>query len=93
MVTDVRIRLLNTDTKLKAVASITIQNAFVIHDIKIIKARERTFLGFPSRKLEDEFVDIAHPISKEARDLVETAVFDAYERALVEVSTDEDKDA
>ena len=68
MITDVRIRKLPEDSKLKAVASVTFDNQIVIHDIKIIEGAEALFIAMPSRKLPNgEFKDIAHPINAETR--------------------------
>ena len=79
-ITDVRIRLVNKeDNKLKAVASITIDNCFVVHDIKIIDSAEGEFIAMPSRKTKDgEYKDIAHPLNTETRELFKTAILKAY---------------
>ena len=79
-ITDVRIRLVNKeDNKLKAVASITIENCFVVHDIKVIEASDSTFIAMPSRKTNDgEHKDIAHPIDTETRELIKKAILTAY---------------
>ena len=79
-ITDLRVRLVKKeDAKLKAVASIVIDDCFVIHDIKIIEGTEGNFIAMPSRKTPDgEFKDIAHPINPETRELIEvtTGFFD-----------------
>ncbi len=79
-ITDVRIRLVNKeDNKLKAVASVTIDNCFVIHDIKIIESAEGEFIAMPSRKTNDgEYKDIAHPLNTATRELFKTAILTAY---------------
>ena len=79
-VSDVRIRLVNKeDNKLKAVASMTIDECFVIHDIKIIEATEGAFIAMPSRKTNDgEYKDIAHPLNTETRELIKEAILTAY---------------
>ena len=68
-ISDVRIRLVNKeDNKLKAVASITIDECFVVHDIKVIEAAEGVFIAMPSRKTNDgDYKDIAHPLNTETR--------------------------
>jgi stage V sporulation protein G len=82
-ISDVRIRLVKKDeNKLKAVASITINQCFVIHDIKVIEGNEGYFIAMPSRKTPDgEYKDIAHPINTETRDRVKKAVLDEFEKA------------
>ncbi len=79
-ISDVRIRLVNKeDNKLKAVASMTIDECFVIHDIKIIEAAEGAFIAMPSRKTNDgEYKDIAHPLNTETRELIKEAILTAY---------------
>lgn len=80
-ITDVRIRLVSKDdAKLKAVASITIDDCIVVHDIKIINGREGLFISMPSRKTPDgEYKDIVHPINTETREEIKSAVLGAYE--------------
>ena len=84
-VTDVRIRMVDKEKegKLRAVASITIDDCFVIHDIKIIEGDHGLFIAMPSRKDENGvFRDIVHPISPSSRKLFEDTILDAYERQL-----------
>lgn len=83
-ITDVRIRLVQKeDSKLKAVASITIDNALAIHDIKIVKGSEGCFVAMPSRKAQDGvYRDIVHPINGEARAELINAILDAYNNEL-----------
>lgn len=85
-ITDVRIRKIKADTgKLKAVASIIIDDCFAVHDIKIIEGSEGTFIAMPSRKTpDDEYKDIAHPINSETREQVKAVILTAYEKALQE---------
>lgn len=82
-ISDVRIRLVDKDgSKLKAVASITIDECFVIHDIKIIEGKEGFFISMPSRKTPDgEYRDIVHPINTETREQIISAILKAYEKA------------
>ena len=79
-ISDVRIRLVNKeDNKLKAVASITIENCFVVHDIKIIESNDGAFIAMHSRKTNDgEYKDIAHPLNTETRELLKQAILTAY---------------
>ncbi len=83
-ITDIQIRLVTKATetgKLKAVASIVIDGAFAIHDIKIIEGKEGVFIAMPSRKTPDgAFRDIAHPINTETRSEVCNAILDAYNK-------------
>ena len=85
-ISDVRIRFVKKDdSKLKAVASITIEDCFVIHDIKVIEGNDGPFIAMPSRKTTDgEFKDIAHPLNTETREELKTAILDAYERNLAD---------
>lgn len=79
-ITDVRVRLVNKDdSKLKAVASITIDDCFVVHDLKIIDGNDGFFIAMPSRKTADgEFKDVAHPIKSETRNEIIESVLEAY---------------
>ena len=79
-ISDVRVRIVKKDdSKLKAVASITIEDCFVVHDIKVIEGTEGPFIAMPSRKTNDgEYKDIAHPINTETREAVKSAILAAY---------------
>lgn len=83
-ISDIRIRLIKKDdTKLKAVASIIIDDCFAVHDIKIISGQDGDFIAMPSRKTPDgEFKDIAHPINSEIREELKTKIIAAYKEAL-----------
>jgi stage V sporulation protein G len=82
-VTDVRVRKINVDGKMKAIVSVTIDNAFVIHDVKVVEGQNGLFVAMPSRKTpEGEFRDIAHPITTDAREIIQSAVLQAYQEAL-----------
>lgn len=84
-ITDVRIRKMTKEGNMKAVASVTLDNEFAIHDIKIIEGEKGLFIAMPSRKTpEGEYRDIAHPISHEAREVLQSAVLEAYEKVLLE---------
>jgi len=89
-VTDVRVRRINSEGKMKAVVSITLDDEFVIHDIKVIEGNNGLFIAMPSRKtLDGEFRDIAHPISQNVRERIQAAVVDTYARALLTESVPE----
>lgn len=79
-ITDVRVRIVKKDdSKLKAVASVTFDDCFVIHDIKIIEGSDGPFIAMPSRKTNDgEYKDIAHPIKQETREEIIKAILAAY---------------
>jgi len=79
-ITDVRVRKVAKEGKMKAVVSITFDNEFVVHDIKVIEGEKGLFIAMPSRKaLDGEFRDIAHPINSETRDKLQKAILDKYE--------------
>ena len=81
-ITDVRIRKIATEGKMKAVVSVTFDNEFVVHDIKVIEGQNGLFIAMPSRKTPDgEFKDIAHPINTDTRVMIQKMVLDAYEEA------------
>ena len=83
-ISDVRVRLVaKEDSKLKAVASMTIEDCFVVHDIKIIQGQEDYFIAMPSRKTSDgEYKDIVHPINTETREQIIKIVLDAFKEEL-----------
>ncbi len=84
-VTDVRVRKIAKDGKMKAVVSITVDNEFVIHDIKVIEGEKGLFVAMPSKKSSDgEYRDIAHPITVDTRTRIEQAILQQYERTLAE---------
>lgn len=89
--TDVRIRIADlAGSKLKAVASITIDECFVVHDIKVIEGNEGYFIAMPSRRASDgDHKDIAHPINSETRQLIKDAILDAYEKKKQERLTEQ----
>lgn len=83
-VTDVRIRKIFDDDKLKALVSVTINNCLVIHEVKIVKGNGKLFAAMPSRKDDAGiFHDIVHPINSEIRSKIETEIIDAYERYII----------
>ena len=78
-ITDVRLRKVNSENRMKAVASVTFDNEFVIHDIKVIESQNGLFNAMPSKKNPTgEFKDIAHPINPETREKIQNAILDAY---------------
>lgn len=78
-ITDVKIRKTSEEGKMKAIVSVTFDNMFVIHDIKVIEAKDKLFVAMPSRKTpEGEFKDIAHPINAEMREILQKSVIDKY---------------
>ncbi len=80
-ITDVRVRLIAKEGKLKAVASITIDSEFVVHDIKVIEGEKGLFIAMPSKKSADgEYRDIAHPINSETRAKLEEIILQQYEQ-------------
>ena len=89
-ITDVRIRKVNDEGKMKAVVSITFDDEFVVHDIKIIEGQNGLFIAMPSRKMPNgEFKDIAHPINLETRVNMQNKVLEAYEAKLKEQAEEE----
>ena len=80
-ITDVRVRKVESDSKMRAVASITIDDVFVIHDIKIIEGEKGLFIAMPSKKGADgEYRDIAHPINSSTRGKIQDSVLAEYHR-------------
>ena len=88
-ITDIRVRKLNSEGKMKAIISVTFDDAIVIHDIKVIDGNEKLFVAMPSRKTpEGEFKDIAHPINAQVRHELEEAILEKYHAAAQEFSED-----
>lgn len=84
-ITDIRVRKINTEGRMKAVVSITFDDAFAVHDIKVIEGQDKLFVAMPSRKTPDgEFKDIAHPINAETREIIQKAVIEKYNEAAEE---------
>lgn len=80
-VTDVRIRKVTAEGKMKAIVSVTFDEEFVVHDIKVIEGQSGLFIAMPSRKMgEGDFRDIAHPINSSTRNKLQEAIFAAYEK-------------
>ena len=90
-ITDVRIRKVAKEGKMKAVVSITIDNEFVVHDIKVIEGEKGLFIAMPSRKAADgEYRDIAHPINSTTRDRIQTLILDKYQEVMNETDAQEE---
>lgn len=85
-ITEVRIRLkTKEDSKIRAIASITLDECFVVHDIKVIEGNEGYFIAMPSRKTpEGEFKDIVHPLNTETREFIKKRILEEYEKARAE---------
>lgn len=84
-ITDVRVRKVAKEGKMKAVVSITIDDEFVVHDIKVIEGEKGLFIAMPSRKATDgEYRDIAHPINSVTRDRIQTLILDKYQEVMSE---------
>ena len=84
-ITDVRVRRVAKEGKMKAVVSITIDEEFVVHDIKVIEGEKGLFIAMPSRKATDgEYRDIAHPINSEKREKIQGIILQKYEQVLAE---------
>ncbi len=84
-ITDVRVRKVTKEGKMKAVVSITLDNEFVVHDIKVIEGEKGLFIAMPSRKAADgEYRDIAHPINSETRERIQSIILEKYEITALE---------
>lgn len=85
-ITDVRVRKISKEGKMKAIVSITLDDEFVVHDIKVIEGEKGLFIAMPSKKSTDgEYRDIAHPINSETRDFIQNIVLRAYEQLSTEL--------
>ena len=90
LITDIRVRKINSEGRMKAVVSVTFDDAFVVHDIKVIEGQDKLFIAMPSRKTpEGEFKDIAHPINAQMREQIQAAILDRYQAALLEEPAEE----
>lgn len=84
-ITDVRVRKITKEGKMKAIVSITLDNEFVVHDIKVIDGEKGLFIAMPSKKSADgEHRDIAHPINSDTRNIIQDTILAAYEKSLSE---------
>ena len=80
-ITDVRLKKFNTGSKMKAIATITFDNEFVVHEIKVIESQKGTIIAMPSKGKNGKFSDIAHPINSETREKITKAIMKAYDEA------------
>lgn len=88
-ITDVRVRKVNSENRMKAIASVTFDDEFVIHDIKVIESQNGLFIAMPSKKTPTgEFRDVAHPINAETREKIQKAILDAYNAPETEESAE-----
>ena len=82
-ITDIRVRKIENGGKMKAVVSITIDEEFVVHDIKVIEGEKGLFIAMPSRRASDgEFKDVAHPIKSETRENLQRIILERYEQEM-----------
>lgn len=89
-ITDVRVRKVAKEGKMKAVVSITLDDEFVVHDIKVIEGEKGLFIAMPSRKASDgEYRDIAHPINSNTRETIQKIILESYEKVLEEEQSEE----
>lgn len=90
-ITDVRVRKITKEGKMKAIVSITIDDEFVVHDIKVIEGEKGLFIAMPSKKAADgEYRDVAHPINSETREGIQRLILESYEKALSEPDSAEE---
>ena len=93
-ITDIKIRRIITEGRLRAVVSITVDNMLAVHDIKVVQGDERLFVAMPSRKDENGvFRDIVHPISATARKMMESQILEAYHEHLALMEAEEQAEA
>ncbi len=79
-ITNIKIRKINAEGRMKAVVSVTFDDVFVVHDIKVIEGTDKVFIAMPSRKnLEGEYRDIAHPINADMREVLQSAILQKYD--------------
>lgn len=84
-ITDVWVRKIAKEGKLKAIVSITLDDEFVVHDIKVIEGDKGLFIAMPSKKSADgEFRDIAHPINSSTREMIQSTILEKYQQSLTE---------
>ena len=89
-ITDVRVRKIEKEGKMKAIVSITMDNEFVIHDIKVIEGEKGLFIAMPSRKAADgEYRDIAHLINSATRDMIQSVILSKYEMTAMDLPEEE----
>jgi stage V sporulation protein G len=87
-ITDIRVRRVGGDGKLKAYVTVTLDGCFVVHNIKVIHGRSGVFIAMPSRRTKTgEYKDVAHPINSEFRTLLQERILEAFETALSDPET------
>ena len=94
VITDVRIRKLHSEGRMKAIVSITFDDAFAVYDIKVVEGDKGLFVAMPSKRMPDgEYKDIAHPITSGVREMVQSAVLKEYEAALAAAEAEAEAEA
>ena len=83
-ITDIRLRLMENGGKMKAVASVTFDEEFVVHDIKVIDGEHGLFIAMPSKRIGEEYKDIAHPLNSDTRSKISEAILGKYKETLAE---------
>lgn len=83
-ITDIRLRLMENGGKMKAVASVTFDEEFVVHDIKVIDGENGLFIAMPSKRIGEEYKDIAHPLNSQTRSRISTAILEKYNATIAE---------
>ena len=92
-ITDIRVRVVSKDSKMKAVVSVTFDDAFVVHDIKVIEGEKGLFIAMPSKKTPSgEYRDVAHPINGNMRAMLQEAILEQFQQALLELPEEQDDD-
>ena len=86
-ITEVRVRKVNSGNRVKAIAQITFDNEFVVHEIKVMEKPEGLFIAMPRRKKGERYYDIAHPINQDVRKMVEDAILEEYKKVEAEEPT------
>ena len=91
-ITSVKITIVPNEERLKAYASITLDDCFVVHDLKVIRTDNKLFIAMPSKRHKNKniFRDIAHPLDKETRSMIQKAVFKKYETTLQQLKSEEE---
>jgi len=88
-ITDVRVRKVTKEGKMRAVVSITIDDVFVVHDIKVIEGEKGLFIAMPRKASDGEYRDIAHPINSETRDKIQSLILEKYQEVASESEDEE----
>ena len=92
-ITDIRVRVVSKDSKMKALVSVTFDDAFVVHDIKVIEGEKGLFIAMPSKKTPSgEYRDVAHPINGSMRAMLQEAILEQFQQALLELPEEQDED-